>query len=95
MKVGDVVMFIDEGRYAKWFYGQLAIVESANCTIDDKLYCRVRWVQPVKYFESNAFVSDFAADKFEVFGEGQSLPIPNKASNQAGQEAIPNPEIPL
>ena len=30
MRVGDVVMFVDEGRYAKWFFGKLAIVENST-----------------------------------------------------------------
>lgn len=69
MRVGDVVMFIDEGRYAKWFYGQLAIVESANCSADGKQFCRVRWIQPVKYFNNFTSISDFSADKFQICAE--------------------------
>ena len=34
MKKGDLVMFIDEGTYAKWFYGQMA--EVINYTIRDR-----------------------------------------------------------
>ena len=26
MKVGDVVMFTDQGRYAKWFYGRIGVI---------------------------------------------------------------------
>ena len=66
MKEGDLVMFIDEGRYAKWFYGQLGIVDSCSYTKEGKLHCRVSWLQPVKYFESMTLTSDFPADNFKV-----------------------------
>ena len=66
MKVGDLVMFVDEGRYAKWFYGQLGICESSK---PEKKACRVRWLQPVKYFNSFTSKSDFGWDKFEVYDE--------------------------
>ena len=71
MKPGDVVMFKDEGRYAKWFYGQLAIVQSCSYAKDGKLHCRVKWIQPVKYFDGYSTISDFAADNFEVFDGGR------------------------
>lgn len=67
MKVGDAVMFICNGTYAKWFFGQMAIVESYTPKASDgRAHCRVRWLQPVKYFDKLATVSDFPADKFEV-----------------------------
>jgi len=66
MKVDDLVMFIDEGCYAKWFYGQLGICESSS---PEKKSCRVRWLQPVKYFQSYSTYSDFGWDKFEVHNE--------------------------
>jgi len=67
MKEGSVVMFIDEGRYAKWFYGQLGIVESySENGFDGKAHCRVRWMNPVPYFDSHTQASDFSADKFQV-----------------------------
>ena len=66
MKVGDLVMFTDKGRYAKWFFGQLGEVQSCGYSSNGKLHCRVKWLQPVKYFDGFATVSDFGADKFEV-----------------------------
>ena len=67
MKVGDAVMFICTGTYAKWFFGQMAIVESYTARgADGHAHCRVRWMRPVPYFNQLATVSDFRADKFEV-----------------------------
>lgn len=64
MRVGDLVMFIDEGRYAKWFYGKLGIVEkSAKQTRS----CRVRWIRPVKYFNMHTTMSDFGWVHFEGY----------------------------
>jgi len=68
MKVGDLVMFIDEGTYAKWFYGQMAVVKSCSYSKDGNLHCRVNWLQPVRYHDRFATVSDFGADKFQVIG---------------------------
>ena len=65
MKVGDTVMFIGEGRYARWFFGRFAIVE--NYTVrerDGKAHCRVRWVEPVKYHDGLTSISNFSVDKF-------------------------------
>ena len=67
MKKGDLVMFVDEGIYAKWFYGQMG--EVVNYTIRDRdgaAYCRVKWLRPVAYFDSFTGESSFAADKFRV-----------------------------
>ena len=66
MKIGDIVMFVDQGKYAKWFYGQLGRVESINYDASGKLHCRVSWLQPIKYFNNMTLVSDFAVDKFKV-----------------------------
>ena len=74
MKIGDVVMFVDEGRYAKWFYGQIAVIENvtnAFTSADGKTHVRVRWIQPVPYFDRFATISDFGADSFEVFNESR------------------------
>ena len=73
MKKGDVVMFTDTGRYAKWFLGQLAIVESVTASVSatkqnkKTLHCRVRWIKPVPYFGKFSTISDFSADKFSSF----------------------------
>jgi len=70
MKVGDLVMFNDgTSLYAKWFYGQLGIVESytAVAKSDGEAHCRVRWLAPVKYYGKHATYSDFAAANFEVY----------------------------
>jgi|TARA_R110001592_G_scaffold120430_1_gene324633 hypothetical protein len=67
VKVGDLVMFSSHtSRYAKWFFGKLAVVQSVSYSGDGKLHCRVKWLQPVKYFDTFATISDFAADNFEV-----------------------------
>ncbi len=66
MKENDLVMFTDEGTYAKWFYGNLAIVQRVSYNKKGELHCRVKWLQPVPYFDRHATVSDFAADKFTV-----------------------------
>ena len=66
MKIGDVVMFVDTGRYAKWFFGQLGRVKRHTLTADGKAYCHIEWLQPVRYFDSEVTVSNFSADKFEV-----------------------------
>ena len=72
MKVGEIVMFVDEGRYAKWFYGQLAIIESYTAKgSDGKAHCAVRWIEPVQYFDRKATVSHFSADKFRRFDENR------------------------
>ena len=71
MKIGDVVMFIDEGTYAKWFFGQIATVEVYRINSKGEPYCKVRWLQPVPYHGKLATVSSFSADKFEVFNEGR------------------------
>ena len=71
MKEGDLVMFKPEGTYAKSFGGKLAIVESCSYAKDGKLHCRVRWIQPVKYFDKYSTISDFAADRFEIFDGGR------------------------
>ena len=72
MKVGDMVMFIDKGRYAKWFFGHMAVVQSVFERSDTskppitRCHCRVEWLHPVKYHDKFATVSDFDAEKFEV-----------------------------
>ena len=69
MKVGDLVVFMDNGRYAKWFYGQMGVVESCAYSRKGKLYCSISWLQPVKYFDSMTTNSSFPAEWFEVHGE--------------------------
>ena len=69
MKLGDVVMFTDKGRYAMWFFGRLGTVESYSPAAPNSTRsasCRVRWLEPVKYHDSETSFSDFSADKFEV-----------------------------
>lgn len=67
MKEGDVVMFKPEGRYGKWFGGKLGTIERVTYNKDGKLYVRVRWLAPVKYFDDYTPVSSFSADKFALF----------------------------
>lgn len=67
MKVGDLVMFTDEGTYAKWFWGQLATVERYTVhPTTGRASCRVKWIQPVLYHDRYAYISDFDAKRFEV-----------------------------
>ena len=71
MKVGDLVRFIDEGTYSKWFFSRYARVESIAYASDGKKHCRVRWLWAVKYFQQLVTISDFSADKFEVCNESR------------------------
>ena len=71
VKVGDLVRFIDEGTYSKWFFSRYARVESITYDACGKGYCRVKWLWPVKYFQQMATISDFSADKFEVCNESR------------------------
>ena len=75
MKIGEVVMFTNyTGRYGKWFYGQIGVVENytgPEQSADGKPHVRVRWIQPVPYFDGFATVSDFGANNFEVFNESR------------------------
>ena len=67
MKVGNIVMFNSICGYGRWFFGQLGIVENYTPVgSDGKPHCRVRWMNPVQYYDKLATVSDFSADKFEV-----------------------------
>jgi hypothetical protein len=66
MKVGDVVMFTDEGTYAKWFYGKIGICESSH---PEKQSCRVRWIEPVSYHGRLTSVSDFSWNSFDTYNE--------------------------
>ena len=70
MKVGDLVMFIDEGVYAKWFFGQIGVVRRYTPRgSDGKPHCRVQWLQSIPYHNMNCTISDFAAEKFEVYND--------------------------
>jgi len=69
MKVGDLVMFKPEGRYAQWFGGKFGKVESFSYASDGNLHCRVKWLEPVKYFDRFTTISDFGADRFEVYSD--------------------------
>ena len=71
VKIGDIVMFKPEGRYAKWFGGRLGVVEITTYNKAGDLYLRVRWIEPVKYHGRTAPVSSFSADKFLVFDGGR------------------------
>ena len=72
MKRGDVVMFTDKGRYARWFFGQLGVITSGpSLSKTGEKHIRVQWIQPVPYHDSKTTVSDFAASKFEVANEAQ------------------------
>ena len=70
MKVGDIVMFVDEGRYAKWFWGCLGTVVNytpkGRETGKKRASCRVQWMTPVPYHGRMTSISDFSADSFEV-----------------------------
>ncbi len=72
MKIGSVVMFMNlSNTHAKWFYGQIAIVESIS---ELGTHCRVKWLQPVLYFDKVITMntpSCFAIHNFEVFNESR------------------------
>tara|TARA_B100000282_G_scaffold283596_1_gene247387 strand:+ start:493 stop:756 length:264 start_codon:yes stop_codon:yes gene_type:complete len=73
MQIGDIVMFSCEGTYAKWFFGQLAVVKNVSVVNDrndpskSSTHFRVEWLSPVRYFDKYATISDFSADKFTLF----------------------------
>jgi hypothetical protein len=46
MKVGDIVMFTDKGRYKKWFYGKIGTITSA---VGGGV--SVQWMYPVAYLD--------------------------------------------
>ena len=69
MKKGDVVTFVDEGRYARWFFGKIGVVENVSYKSTGETYCRVKWLVPVRYHDSWTDFSDFNADMFEVYDE--------------------------
>lgn len=67
MKVGDVVMFTDRGRYAQWFYGKIGVIEHLTTkAADGRSHCRVKWLTPVGYHDRYTEFSDFPLDYFEV-----------------------------
>ncbi len=73
MKRGDVVMFTDKGRYARWFFGQLGVItQGPSLSKTGTEHVRVEWIQPIPYHDKMATVSDFSADKFEVANEAQA-----------------------
>jgi len=70
MNIGNIVMFTDEGRYAKYFFGQLAeVISSSISKSSGKEHIRVKWQLPVRYFDSHATVSAFEANKFTLISE--------------------------
>ena len=69
MKSNDLIMFIDEGLYAKWFFGRIGRAETIRYAADGKLHCRVRWMQPVKYHGQMVEISHFPASHFEIISE--------------------------
>ena len=70
MNVGNIVMFTDNGRYAKYFFGQIAEVTSSSISkTSGEKHVRVKWQTPVKYHDRYATVSDFSASKFTLISE--------------------------
>jgi len=67
MNVGDLVMFIDTGRYQKWFFGRIGKVISAK-TEGPKILrgVQVRWSVPIKYFDRYTTHSHFKSSYFEI-----------------------------
>lgn len=67
MKIGDVVMFTDMGRYAKWFYGRIGAITHISSSRDGKKHCRVQWITgPVEYHDRLTPYSDFPLSYFEI-----------------------------
>ena len=67
MKVGDIVIFTCKGRYAKWFFGKIGEVLKVSVNKENDEYVRVRWFQPVEYFDSHTEFSSFRSDKFQNY----------------------------
>jgi hypothetical protein len=65
INVGDAVMFKPAGTYAKWFGGHIGFIESISYGSDGKWHCRVRWMNPVKYYDSCSSISDFCLNRFQ------------------------------
>ena len=64
-RIGDLVMFDPFAkRYAEWFGGHMAEIESMSYTSHGKLHFRVRWLIPVAYHDRRTSTSDFAASWF-------------------------------
>lgn len=67
MDIGNIVIFTDEGRYAKYFFGQFAeVISSSISKSTGKEHVRVKWRLPVRYFDRHSTISDFSADKFTL-----------------------------
>tara|TARA_X000000950_G_scaffold286123_2_gene394088 strand:- start:691 stop:888 length:198 start_codon:yes stop_codon:yes gene_type:complete len=65
-------MFTNQSsRYAKWFLGQIGEIQSCGYAATGSLHFRVKWIQPIKYYDGFATISDFAADNFEVYNENE------------------------
>ena len=70
MKVGDLVVFKNEGIYAIWFQGKIGFVTGYTASgADGNAHCRVRWIHPVLYHDRRTTTSDFAAHNFEVLSK--------------------------
>lgn len=69
MKVGDIVMFIDEGSYKDHFYGKIGEVIRSRENKRGIEYVNVSWSRPVKYFESYTKNSSFPATSFKLMVE--------------------------
>ena len=69
MKVGDVVMFVDEGRYKEYFYGKIGKVARSKVNQNGEQYINVLWLHPVKYYDSYTESSSFNANKFKLMIE--------------------------
>ncbi|MBI80146.1 MAG: hypothetical protein CMQ51_06955 [Gammaproteobacteria bacterium] len=69
MKVGDTVMFVDEGGYKEWFYGKIGEVVNSRVNSAGKQYINVSWHSPVKYFGKNTSYSSFRASWFKLMSE--------------------------
>ena len=67
MKIGSIVMYVSQDRYARWFFGRLARVERGpSVGSNGKTYCRVKWLEPVRYHDRMTATSSFPTDRFEV-----------------------------
>ncbi len=69
MKVGDIVMFIDEGMYKEHFYGKIGKVARSSKNQKGEQYINVLWLHPVKYYESYTESSSFNVNKFKLMSE--------------------------
>mgnify|MGYP001360143835 CR=1 FL=1 len=62
MKIGDVVTFVDGGRYAKWFFGKIAVVENVSINSKGEIFIQESKVEYEKIIAKVLAVSKNRTD---------------------------------